>query len=225
MSWIQAYSRSVGWANTVSLLRMVAMIPFALWVLPLTTPWGLEVTPSVHAWVAFFFAGLIIWMDGWDGYLARKFQESSAFGALWDILCDRVVEQTFWVVFLVKGWVPLWAVLAIIWRGILVDGIRGLAHQEGKTAFGVNSIMQHWLGVALVSSRASRWGYAVLKAFFFALCPWWFLSQSSVAATFGLHAPSWLYVCMVAVVVCCWVRGIPVWFEMRALLRASSKTT
>ncbi|MFM7469078.1 MAG: CDP-alcohol phosphatidyltransferase family protein [Vampirovibrionales bacterium] len=223
MQWVTTYSQRVGWANTVSCIRMLAMIPFAYWVLTPTSQLMVPVSSELHAWTAFVLAGLIIWMDGWDGYLARRFQESSAFGALWDILCDRVVEQTFWVVFLVKGWVPLWAVLAIIWRGILVDGIRGLAHQSGKTAFGTTSIMQHWLGIALVSSRASRWGYAVLKAVYFALCPWWFLSHQSVSSEQGkiavLLAPDWLYLCMLGVVVCCWIRAIPVWVEMRAYLK------
>ena len=41
---------------------------------------------------AFWLTAIVIWFDGLDGYVARKFNEASKFGAMLDILCDRIVE-------------------------------------------------------------------------------------------------------------------------------------
>ena len=38
-------------------------------------------------------------LDGVDGYVARKFNEASKFGAMLDILCDRIVECIYWITF------------------------------------------------------------------------------------------------------------------------------
>ena len=43
-------------------------------------------------------------LDGVDGYVARKFHEESKFGALLDIMGDRIVENTYWILFAVMGW-------------------------------------------------------------------------------------------------------------------------
>src|SRR5215207_8025682 len=41
----------------------------------------------------------LIAMDTLDGYVARKRRECTKFGAVVDILGDRVVEMTYWIVF------------------------------------------------------------------------------------------------------------------------------
>ena len=43
--------------------------------------------------------GLILFLDAVDGYVARKLNQTSAFGALLDIVGDRIVECVFWVYF------------------------------------------------------------------------------------------------------------------------------
>jgi len=215
-SLVRRVSQTVGWANLVSLLRMLLLVPL-LWAAH--HPHQVFDTPAMAGWVCGVGAVAIIWMDGLDGYLARKLGEASTFGAVWDILCDRVVEQTFWLFFLWQGWAPFWLVVAIIWRGVLVDGVRSVALKAGYTPFGKTSLMHSPLGVLLVSSRASRWLYAVLKAVYFSLLMgvmtptlWAGVSPSSRAV------PGWLDALMWAVFVCCMVRGLPVFYEIRALL-------
>ena len=73
---------------------------------------------------AFVLTVLLIWMDALDGYVARRFNETSKMGAVVDILGDRVVEMSYWIVFAKFGWVPLWVAILVSARGILVDGIR-----------------------------------------------------------------------------------------------------
>ncbi|MBR3888971.1 CDP-alcohol phosphatidyltransferase family protein, partial [bacterium] len=63
-------------------------------------------------------------MDGLDGYVARKFHEESKLGALLDIMSDRIVENTYWIVFAVLGWLPVWFSLVALTRGFVTDTIR-----------------------------------------------------------------------------------------------------
>ena len=56
-------------------------------------------------------------MDGLDGYIARKFNESSKLGALLDIMSDRIVENTYWILFAVMGWISIIFPLVAITRG------------------------------------------------------------------------------------------------------------
>jgi CDP-diacylglycerol--glycerol-3-phosphate 3-phosphatidyltransferase len=147
-------------ANLISLLRtLLAFVVLALLFLP-----------SYEMYLTCFILTIIvIWMDGLDGYVARKLNESSKLGAVIDILGDRVIEQVYWVTFMALGWVPLWVPLVVIVRGVVVDGLRSIALEQGFTAFGSSSMMQSPLGVFLVSSRFSRWTYAATKALAFCM--------------------------------------------------------
>src|SRR5688572_13522784 len=108
----------------------------------------------------------IILLDALDGYVARQRRECTAFGALADILGDRVVEMTYWIVFATFGWVPVWVAIIVAARGIVVDGVRALALERGMTAFGM---MRSRLGRLIVSSRTSRALYGTGKAVAFSL--------------------------------------------------------
>lgn len=198
----------VGVANSISLGRMfLAVGVIAL----LFQPEVATVYPSFYQW-AFWLTAIVIWLDGVDGYLARKLGETSPSGAVIDILADRAVEQIYWVSFAALGWVPLWMPLVVIVRGIWVDGLRALALQQGFTAFGSTSLMQHPVGVLLVSSRFSRWTYAVAKAVAFA-----FLIAAHTPGN-----PIWVNtVAQISVwvtVIFCLVRGLPVLIEGRRFL-------
>lgn len=118
--------------------------------------------------LCFGLTAAVIAMDALDGYVARKLGETSKAGAVIDILGDRVVEQIYWVTFLALGWLPLWIPLVVIVRGVLTDGIRSIALEQGYTAFGQQSMQQSAVGRLLVSSNFSRTAYAVAKAFAFA---------------------------------------------------------
>ena len=52
--------------------------------------------------------GFILALDAVDGYVARKRKETSDFGALFDIVGDRVVENIYWIYFAVVGLIPFW---------------------------------------------------------------------------------------------------------------------
>ncbi len=163
--------------------------------------------------VAFGLTIVVIWMDGLDGYVARKLNESSKMGAVIDILCDRVVEVTYWIAFLALAWIPLWIPLVVVIRGILVDGFRAIALEQGYTAFGSTTMMKSKLGVFLVSSRASRWLYAAFKAVAFALLILAYtpgLSPQFISVIYPLA-----YASVYITVFFCVVRGLPVLIEAK----------
>ena len=75
-------------ANFITILRIILAIITVSLLFVQTVP--------VYI-LAFVLTVLVIWMDGLDGYVARKFNESSRFGAVLDILGDRIVENIYWI--------------------------------------------------------------------------------------------------------------------------------
>ena len=51
--------------------------------------------------LAFVLTAIAFAMDGLDGYIARKYNQSSEWGSVLDILGDRIVEVSYWIVFAV----------------------------------------------------------------------------------------------------------------------------
>ena len=179
---------------------------------------GVVAMLHVRRWEVYVAAAaltlLLIWMDAWDGWVARKLKESSKLGAVIDILGDRVVEMTYWIVFAAFGWVPVWVAVLVAARGIVVDGVRALALERGFTAFGSTSLMRSRIGAFLVSSRSSRAAYGVGKALAFTLvilaaAPGW------VSHNAGAILTVLAYTAVYATVVLCVVRGLPVLVEAR----------
>lgn len=156
---------------------------------------------------------LVIAMDALDGYVARRFGESSKFGALADILGDRVVEMTYWIAFAVFGWIPVWVAIVIAARGIVVDGVRSLALERGFTAFGM---MRSRIGQLLVSSRFSRAVYGGAKAVAFPMMI--LLFTPGLLTLFGAGLKTVAYFSAYLTVGFCLIRGTPVLVEARRLV-------
>jgi CDP-diacylglycerol--glycerol-3-phosphate 3-phosphatidyltransferase len=189
-------------ANLVSFIRTLLAV-FVIWLLFIPTQ-------TVCVW-CFILTIVVIAMDALDGYLARKLGESSKMGAVIDILGDRIVEQIYWVAFLALGWLPVWVPLVVIIRGVLVDGLRSIALEQGFTAFGASSMQQSALGKLLVASNFSRTTYAVTKAAAFALMilahtPGLPLNISQAVLTVALA-------CVYVAIAFCVLRGLPVLLE------------
>ena len=99
--------------------------------------------------------------DGLDGYIARKRNETSLFGALFDIAGDRIVELTLWIVAADIDLVPIWVPLVFIIRGVIVDTIRSSnAVAEGVAPF---ALMRSPLGKFIVAGKFMRTFYAVAQ--------------------------------------------------------------
>jgi CDP-diacylglycerol--glycerol-3-phosphate 3-phosphatidyltransferase len=144
-------------ANLVTLSRLLLLL-VVVWLFyqPLS-PWS---------FANFFLIVFIFVSDGLDGYIARKRNETSLFGALFDIAGDRIVEQTLWIVAADVDLVPIWVPLVFIIRGVIVDTIRASnAVAEGVAPF---ALMRSPLGKFIVAGKFIRILYAVAKAAAFA---------------------------------------------------------
>ena len=159
---------------------------------------------------SFWLTWFIIALDGIDGIIARKLKVTSDFGSFIDIACDRIVELIFISLFAVLEWIPFWILIVFLIRGVLVDGVRGLAQKKGKTAFGEKSMMKTKLGLFLTSSRFMRAAYGGIKAIAFAFM---FLVHSYY--TDFIQCEMILIYLMTFM---CIIRGIPVLLESREYL-------
>ena len=108
-------------------------------------------------------------MDGLDGYLARKLNQSSEWGSVLDILGDRIVEVSYWIVFAVMGWLNIIFPLICVARAFTTDGIRSVALSKGMTAFGDKTMQSTSWGKFICASRFMIISYAVAKVMAFML--------------------------------------------------------
>lgn len=147
-------------ANIVSVVRIFVAYA-AIAFLYVQTTWAYI--------LAFLLTAIAFAMDGLDGYLARKFNQSSKWGAVLDILGDRIVEVSYWTVFAVLGWINILFPLVCVARAFTTDGIRSVALSKGYTAFGETSMQSSKIGKFICASRFMRITYAVAKVAAFML--------------------------------------------------------
>lgn len=165
---------------------------------------------TAYVW-ALILTILAFALDGVDGYVARKFHEESKLGALLDIMSDRIVENTFWIVFAVLGWLSVLFPLIALTRGFVTDTIRSAAMEKGLTPFGMQrKPICKWI----TGSKFMRITYAVAKVLAFIVIiaskiP--NLPNADLVFTVGY----WL---AVIAIVFCVVRGLPVIIEAKAVL-------
>ncbi|MEX0976759.1 MAG: CDP-alcohol phosphatidyltransferase family protein [Woeseia sp.] len=200
-------------ANLITLSRLILLIvvillayqPFSWWHI-------LNVALLILVFVS----------DGLDGYVARKRNETSVFGAMFDIASDRIVELAMWIVLVDLAIVPVWVPLVFIIRGTIVDTIRAnQVSTAGQTPF---STQQSPLAKWLVAGKFMRIFYAALKATTFC---WLLLTRALLAlwpdifgpwaTLFGITGILLVYLSVLT----CIARGLPVIWEFVYQERAS----
>ena len=146
-------------ANFISIFRIFLMF-IAVYLI-------LAMPQSVCAYIwALVLTILAFALDGVDGWVARKFNEVSKLGALLDIMGDRIVENTYWILFAVQGWLSILFPLIAITRGFITDTIRSAAMEKGYTPFGMQ---QNPVCKFITGSKFMRISYAVAKVLAFML--------------------------------------------------------
>ena len=71
--------------------------------------------------VVFVIAAITDWYDGW---LARKFNYITEWGKFLDPLADKVLTSTAFLGFVIIGMLPLWMVVLIILRDLIITLLR-----------------------------------------------------------------------------------------------------
>lgn len=109
-------------------LARIAMIPVLVIVYYLDYRWT-----NVAATAIFVFASLTDWLDGW---IARRWNQYSAFGAFLDPVADKLMVSTALVITVEHHhtvWMALWASV-IIGREIAVSALREWMAEAGQGA-------------------------------------------------------------------------------------------
>ena len=78
----------------------------------------------------FFIAVITDWYDGWH---ARKFGLESTFGIFIDPLADKILTSMAFIGFYILNIMPLWMVIVIVVRDIVITLLRSYKEFKGHT--------------------------------------------------------------------------------------------
>ncbi|MBN2403873.1 MAG: CDP-diacylglycerol--glycerol-3-phosphate 3-phosphatidyltransferase [Spirochaetes bacterium] len=111
--------------NTLSILRIV-LIPLFLYLIFIA-----RVEERIWALVVFIIASLTDLLDGWS---ARKLGQETALGKFLDPLADKFLVLAALIAFLfLDPLVPVWMILVIILRDVLLTLMRYIAIKRNST--------------------------------------------------------------------------------------------
>ena len=117
----------------------IAMIPLVVGIYYLPDGWVAESTRDSWACWAFVIAAITDWFDGW---LARRWNQTSSFGAFLDPVADKLMVSAALLMLLHLGRVDAMIAFVIIGREITISALREWMAQLGARS----SVAVHWLG-------------------------------------------------------------------------------
>ena len=119
-------------------LRIV-LIPLVVGVFFLPDAWMSGAEKNATATVVFIVAALTDWLDGW---LARRWNQTSSFGAFLDPVADKLMVTAALMILLQLSRINALIALVIVGREIAISALREWMAQLGAG----NSVAVHWLG-------------------------------------------------------------------------------
>jgi len=178
--------------NLLTVFRLL-LVPVILWL-----AYGRS-APALSAGLGLLVvAGVTDWLDG---YLARRRDQVTPFGTLMDPLTDKMLVLGLLFVFADRGLVPMWLVLVLLFREMLVSGVRRVkaargevvgANWMGKTKFVLQNVLLGGIFLYLIlEARGMRVPGGQALVF------WCALAVVAASAAFALvffvrHAPGLL---------------------------------
>jgi cardiolipin synthase (CMP-forming) len=108
----------------------VALIPLVVGVFYLPTPWLPQADRNLAATVVFIVAAITDWFDG---FLARRWNQTSAFGAFLDPVADKLMVAGALLVLVQLGRVNAIIAFIIIGREIAISALREWMAQIGAS--------------------------------------------------------------------------------------------
>ncbi|MDX2127620.1 MAG: CDP-diacylglycerol--glycerol-3-phosphate 3-phosphatidyltransferase [Chloroherpetonaceae bacterium] len=88
-------------------------------------------SPKLKLWGVFVFI-LASLTDLYDGYHARKYGQITRWGAFMDPLADKILITSAFLIFVYEGFLPLWLVVIVALRDIVVTLLRLYAEIQNK---------------------------------------------------------------------------------------------
>ena len=116
--------------NLVTLSRIV-LIPLLIGIYYLPDQWLSWEGRNITSTAVFILAGITDWLDG---YLARRLNQASAFGAFFDPVADKLIVVAALLVVLYLGRVDMLVALIIIGREIAISALREWMAKVGQAA-------------------------------------------------------------------------------------------
>lgn len=204
-------------ANAITIGRLILLF---------VTIWIIYVGNATAVGWSMLLLAFVIAGDGIDGWVARRSNTTSTFGAVFDIAGDRIVENALWFVFADLNVIPIWVPLMVLSRGFIVDGLRSLSLSEGMTAFGEKNMMRSTFTRWLTAGRFMRglFGYAKALAYIFlaGLVAWKFRETDGtfIGQVYSRDVIRWIGWAIVWVAVALTViRGLPVIWDAIPYMR------
>lgn len=117
----------------------IAMIPLIVAIYYIPLDWVPMAVRDTAAALAFIIAAVTDWLDGW---LARRWNQTSAFGAFLDPVADKLMVCAALLILLNLGRVDVFIALIIIGREITISALREWMAKIGASS----SVAVHWLG-------------------------------------------------------------------------------
>ena len=123
--------------NYITIFRLFLVIPFVIiFITPLIL--NIRIFPTYSIFdtqlICIITAGVIFVIamitDYLDGYLARKYSAVSTFGKFFDPIADKFMTNSALIIMAAYNIIPIWIVVIIILRDVLVDGLRMFASDK-----------------------------------------------------------------------------------------------
>lgn len=176
-------NRSVTFASKITITRILMVPVFAV----LAAAYGKSVSAgrpdeSVR-WLALAFFVTAATTDGLDGWVARRFNQKSSFGAFIDPIADKLLLLTGVVTLSLVDWgepgwrLPLWFAVIVVLRDCIILGGIGWLYRCGRKV----RIAPHWTGKVCTVTQMFALGWVMLRVV--KLPPEW---PCAVAAIFTL---------------------------------------
>jgi len=140
--------------NTITLARLL-LVPVLILVL--------KNENYQLALLIFLIAGI---SDALDGYIAKKYNFVSHFGAVLDPVADKLLLVSAYIMLAIIGQVPFWLVLAIVTRDLFIVGgymvvtsLMGTVTMSPSLLSKLNTLMQILLVIAILAEKAAGQDY------------------------------------------------------------------
>ena len=152
--------------NAITLSRII-MIPLIVGIFYLPDTWLSFTAKNVTATAIFIFAAVTDWLDG---YLARKLNQMSAFGAFLDPVADKLIVVGALVVLVHLRRVDMIVALIIVGREIAISALREWMAKVGQA----RSVAVAFIGKLKTVSQMVAIPMLLYNDDLFTLdCSWW----------------------------------------------------
>jgi cardiolipin synthase (CMP-forming) len=108
-------------ANALTLIRLLGL-PLFVYLAAFRRTWLL----------AFIVFGVLAVLDTIDGYVARRFNQSTRLGAALDPLTDRLTVLTVCVILVITKVIPVWLVVLVLLRDLLLLALVAVLARLGR---------------------------------------------------------------------------------------------